>query len=69
MANRNQYRGRNGRYERCTVEKAFGIKTNPGHRYRCLNCGQVFMPILESGICTACGSKEKVKIEEKERES
>lgn len=69
MANRNQYRGRDGRFERCTVEKLFGIQTNPGHRYRCLNCGDVFMPILETGICTKCGSREKVKIEDKERES
>lgn len=62
MANKNQYRGSNGRFEHCTVEKAFGIQTNPGHRYRCLNCGQVFMPILEKGVCFKCGSTEKEKI-------
>lgn len=57
--NRNQYRGRNGRYEKCTVKKLFGIQTNEKlNRYRCKACGCIFMPILESGKC-ACGSAEK----------
>lgn len=63
MANRNQYRGRNGRFERCTVEKLLGVQANPGRRYRCLNCGHVFVPILESGICSKCGSREKIKLD------
>ena len=66
MANRNQYRGRGGRFERCTVEKLFGLQTNPGRRYRCTKCGHVFMPILASGICSECGSSEKVLIEIKD---
>jgi len=66
MANKNQYRGRDGRFERCTVEKVFGIQTNPGHRYRCVNCGHVFAPILVDGKCSECGSREKVKVEENE---
>ena len=65
MANRNQYRGSNGKFECCTVEKAFGIKTNPGHRYRCTNCGHIFAPILEEGKCPKCGSGEKEKAEER----
>ena len=62
MANKNQYRGSNGRFERCTVEKAFGIQINSRHEYRCLTCGHVFMPILEEGACSKCGSTEKEMI-------
>ena len=69
MANRNQYRGHDGRFERCTVEKAFGIETNPGNQYCCSNCGHVFAPILVSGICPKCKCKEKTKVEIKEREN
>ena len=61
--NRNQYRGKNGRFERCTVEKLFGIKVNEkGKSYRCNICGRIFTPILESGKCD-CGSTEKTLIE------
>lgn len=66
MANRNQYRGRNGRFEQCTVQKLFGVETNPGHRYRCLSCGHVFAPILVDGKCSKCGSREKELVEVKE---
>lgn len=66
MANRNQYRGKDGRFERCTVEKAFGIQTNPGHRYRCVKCGHVFAPILVDGKCPKCESREKVLEADKE---
>ena len=59
MANRNQYRGHNGKFERCTVTKLFGIDTNPGYKYRCTNCGYIFVPILVTGICSKCGRKEK----------
>ena len=53
--NRNQYRGKNGRFEKCTVEKCFGIKTNENlHKYRCTKCGDVFVPIIETGRCTRC---------------
>ena len=57
---RHSYRGKNGRFERCTVEKLFGIKTNESaKKYRCLNCGEVFMPILSEGFhCPNCQSKE-----------
>ena len=60
--NRNQYRGKNGRFERCTVEKLFGIKVNEkANTYRCNVCGRIFVPILESGKCE-CGSAEKTLV-------
>lgn len=55
MANRNQYRGANGRFERCTVQKLFGMPTNEkGNKYRCSSCGYVFVPIIETGKCVKC---------------
>lgn len=65
--NRNQYRGKNGHYKRCTVEKLFGIKVNEnGKSYRCNICSRVFTPILESGKCV-CGSTEKTLIEQESK--
>lgn len=59
--NKNQYRGKNGRFERCTVEKLFGIKTNEKfHKYRCTKCGDVFVPIIETGFCTKCKAKAEI---------
>ena len=56
--NRNQYRGKNGRFERATVEKLFGIKTNEKlNKYRCTECDDVFVPIIETGVCTKCKGK------------
>ena len=56
-----RYRGKNGRFERCTVEKAFGIKTNEKfNRYKCMRCGDVFVPIIETGKCTICGGEAKL---------
>lgn len=56
-----RYRGKNGRFERCTVEKAFGIKTNEKlNKYQCVSCGRVFVPIIETGKCTECGNEAKL---------
>ena len=67
--NKNQYRGKNGRYEKATVEKLFGIKCNDGSKYRCLNCGDIFAPILVDGFCTKCGSQEKEKVATEPRQT
>lgn len=61
MANPNQYRASSGRFERCTVQTLFGIQTNnKGNHYRCMKCGHVFAPIIESGQCVKCQSPEIV---------
>lgn len=67
---RHSYRGKNGRFERCTVEKLFGIKTNESaKKYRCVICGEVFMPILAEGFhCPICQSTERA-FEEVTKES
>lgn len=36
--------------------------SNHVHRYRCLSCGDVFMPILEEGLCSKCDSTRKEKL-------
>lgn len=65
MANPTQYRGTNGCFERCTVQKLFGIQTNEmGNKYRCLRCGYVFTPIIESGKCVKCQSTELIQVKE-----
>ena len=57
---RHSYRGKDGRFERCTVEKLFRIKVNEsGKKYRCKNCGHLFVPIIETGKCPKCQSTEK----------
>ena len=62
---RHSYRGKDGRFERCTVQKLFGIQTNEkGHKYRCLRCGYVFAPIIESGRCVKCQSIEIAPVKE-----
>lgn len=65
MMARHSYRGKDGRFERCTVQKLFGIQTNEkGNKYRCLNCGHVFAPIIESGQCVKCRSTEITPVKE-----
>lgn len=65
MANPKQYRGASGRFERCTVQKLFGIQTNEkGNKYCCLHCGHIFAPIIESGRCVKCQSTEIRPIKE-----
>lgn len=62
---RHSYRGKDGRFERCTVQKLFSIQTNEkGKKYRCLHCGYVFAPIIESGKCVKCQSAEIIPVKE-----
>ena len=62
---RHSYRSEDGRFERCTVQKLFGIQTNEkGNQYRCLKCGHVFAPIIESGHCVKCQSTEITLVKE-----
>lgn len=58
-----QHRQPDGRWRRTTLQD-FGvpaIDVNDGTEYRCLGCGERWIPILRSGVCPACGSDDKEK--------
>lgn len=63
---RHSFRDREGRFTKCTLEKLFGIKEKEINtsRYRCEECGHIFAPILASGICPKCQSKNKILYKE-----
>lgn len=46
MANRNQYRGSDGRFERCTVQKLFGIPTNEKETNTVAYTAAMCLPLL-----------------------
>lgn len=58
-------RGNRGRFRRLTLQD-LGIPQNEvnsdNNRYLCLECGEIFVPILKAGQC-GCGSEklERVK--------
>lgn len=62
---RHSYRGKDGRFERCTVQNLFGIQVNKkGTKYHCLRCGYVFVPIIESGKCVKCQSIDVIQVKD-----
>ncbi len=58
---RHNFRNREGRFTKCTLENLLGLKKDEinTERYQCAECGHIFAPVLVSGYCPKCKSSNK----------